>query len=340
MNWAKYLVNQLELDCREAQDQGYEFHFSWLLILIAFIAWEMPEGATFPDVEPFEPLAVKFSTLWYSSDMNKQWQSNAIFHTYYNQLKIAIQAMPRITPNTLHRFRPLMKFSADRHFIYITPRADEHHQQLQSYYKLTEEDLEEITKEWSADLLIPADPMELSDVDSPEAVHDTPGQSKTKKNEEAQDVHNTSAQTPSISPERGGDGGEIDGTEVEQKKDEVTPPRDEDDPSKKRKVSPSKPSSRKKMKATRTKFETTLTSDDFDFIVAALNDASLEIAEKQEAKQEEMFSRIKVEFQEVQQALQSSRAVSTVPLMTGTPEMGDEPAQLHRIVDTVEARLR
>jgi hypothetical protein len=28
MNWAKYLVNQLELDCREAQDQGYEFHFS------------------------------------------------------------------------------------------------------------------------------------------------------------------------------------------------------------------------------------------------------------------------------------------------------------------------
>jgi hypothetical protein len=84
MNWAKYLVNQLELDWREVQDQGYEFHFSWLLILIAFIAWEMPEGVTFPDIEPFEPLVAKFSTLWYSSDMNKQWQSNSIFHTYYN----------------------------------------------------------------------------------------------------------------------------------------------------------------------------------------------------------------------------------------------------------------
>jgi hypothetical protein len=34
MNWARYLVNELEKDCREAQDQGYEFHFSWLLILI------------------------------------------------------------------------------------------------------------------------------------------------------------------------------------------------------------------------------------------------------------------------------------------------------------------
>jgi hypothetical protein len=54
-----------------------------LLILIAFIAWEMPEGATFLEIEPSEPLAVKITMLWYSSDMGKQWQSNAVFHTYY-----------------------------------------------------------------------------------------------------------------------------------------------------------------------------------------------------------------------------------------------------------------
>jgi hypothetical protein len=71
MNWEKYLVNQLELDCREAQDQGYEFHFRWLLILIAFVVWEMLEGVTFLDIDLFEPLAVKFATLWYSSNMNK-----------------------------------------------------------------------------------------------------------------------------------------------------------------------------------------------------------------------------------------------------------------------------
>jgi hypothetical protein len=28
MNWVSYLVNELEKYCREAQDQGYEFHFS------------------------------------------------------------------------------------------------------------------------------------------------------------------------------------------------------------------------------------------------------------------------------------------------------------------------
>jgi hypothetical protein len=72
MNWASYLINKLEKDCREVQDQGYEFHFSWLLILIAFVTWEMSEGATFPKVEPLEQLAMRFTTLWYTSDMEKQ----------------------------------------------------------------------------------------------------------------------------------------------------------------------------------------------------------------------------------------------------------------------------
>ena len=51
-----------------------------------------------------------------------------------------------------------MKFYADRNFIYITTQVDEHKEELHLYYKLMEEDLEEITKDWSADLLILADP--------------------------------------------------------------------------------------------------------------------------------------------------------------------------------------
>jgi hypothetical protein len=93
-----------------------------------FIAWEMLEGETFPDIEPFKPLVTMFITLWYSIDMNKQWQSNDMFHKYYNQLKVTIHSEPRMTPNTLHRFRPLMKFSVDRHFICIIACADGHKQ--------------------------------------------------------------------------------------------------------------------------------------------------------------------------------------------------------------------
>jgi hypothetical protein len=53
-----------------------------------------------------------------------------------------------------------------------------------------------------------------------------------------------------------------------------------------------------------------------------------------------MYNRIEIELQGVQQALQSSRAVSTAPLIAGTVEPGDEPTQLHWIVDMVEAHLR
>jgi hypothetical protein len=139
------------------------------------------------------------------------------------------------------------------------------------------------------------------ELDSPEAAHkehDTPGTSRRKKTEEVQDLSSASEKTASVSPGRGGDDEveEINGKEDEQKQGEVTPPRDEVDPLKKRKVSPPKPSSRKKSRATLTKMQTVLTVDDFDFIIAAVNDASQEILQKQEAKQEEMYDRIEVEL--------------------------------------------
>jgi hypothetical protein len=98
---------------------------------------------------------VKFTTLWYLSDMEKQWKSNVVFHAYYLQLKRDIESFPWMMPNTLHRFRPFVKFLADRHFIYIIVRGDEHKEELQSYYKLTNEDMEEISKEWLIEFLIP-----------------------------------------------------------------------------------------------------------------------------------------------------------------------------------------
>jgi hypothetical protein len=145
---------------------------------------------TFPDIELFKPLAAKFSTLWYSSDMEKQWQSNTIFHTYYLQLKRAIESFPRMMPNTLDKFKPLMNFCANRHFIYITTRADKSKEDIQSYYNLIEKDLEEMTKDNSTEFLILVNQEELSD---PNLIgnlvvtreeYDTPDNSKKKKKED------------------------------------------------------------------------------------------------------------------------------------------------------------
>jgi hypothetical protein len=99
-----------------------------------------------------------------------------------------------MTLNTLDRFRPLMKFHADRHFIYITACIDKSKEELQSYYKLTEEDLEEITKEWPAKFLIPVDHAELSDLDligSPVVTreeYDAPNSSRKKNKEYVKEI--------------------------------------------------------------------------------------------------------------------------------------------------------
>jgi hypothetical protein len=180
----------------------------------------------------------------------------------------------------------------------------------------------------------------MSDVDIPEAMPDTLGLHKTKKDVEVQDIHSIFTKTTSISPTKGGYVEELGGTEVEQNKDEVTPPKDEVDPSMKRKITPSRLSSRKKTKATRTTLKTTLTPDDFDFLIVALNDVSLELAEKKEAKQEELFHQITSEFKEAQKALHSSQASSTAPLTMEISRTGDEPTQLRQITEKVEAHLR
>jgi hypothetical protein len=64
---------------------------------------------------------------------------------------------------------------------------------------MTEEDLEEITKEWSAGLLILADHAEISDINSLEAAQDTPIPRKTKKTDEVQDLSSASVNTVSRS---------------------------------------------------------------------------------------------------------------------------------------------
>jgi gamma-glutamylcysteine synthetase len=74
-----------------------------------------------------------------------------------------------------------MKFSADHHFIYITAHTDENKQQLQSYYKLIENYLEEITNEWLVEFLFPTEPIEMSDVDNPETAPDTAKPNKKNK---------------------------------------------------------------------------------------------------------------------------------------------------------------
>jgi hypothetical protein len=121
-----------------------------------------------------------------------------------------IESFPQMTPNTLDRFRPLMKFLADRHFRYITACIDENKEEVHSYYKLTEEDLEEITKEWLVEFLIPVSKEELFDptlIGRLVVTHEeynAPNNSRRKKNKYVQELSSALEEIASYSPGKGG----------------------------------------------------------------------------------------------------------------------------------------
>jgi hypothetical protein len=165
-----------------------------------------------------------------------------------------------------------------------------HKEELQSYYKLTKEDMEEITKEWPAEFLIPVNQEELFDPDLIDNLvvnreeYDAPNSIRRKNKEEVHKLKNASEETSSDSP-RGGGGDEVEKEENDRKEEklkqgEVTPPRDpidEVETSKKRKVSPKKPTSRKKSKANKPSFQTVLTMDGIDLIIVVVSDTSEDI---------------------------------------------------------------
>jgi hypothetical protein len=117
-----------------------------------------------------------------------------VFCAYYQQLKVSIESFSRMTLCTLHQYRPIAKFYADRHFIYITACRDESKEKLQSYYKLTDDNMEQITKEWPEEFLIPVDDEELSDpsiIGSPLVTRvEHAGQSSAKKKKKKEEVQN------------------------------------------------------------------------------------------------------------------------------------------------------
>jgi hypothetical protein len=145
---------------------------------------------------------------------------------------------------------------------------------------------------------------------------------KKKKKEEFQviETDNASEETTPDSP-AGGGGDEVNQEEGgeegdKQEKGEVTPPKDpltEAETSKKRKVSPQKPSARKKTRANKPQSQNVLTVDDIELIITTVEDASEDILQRHEAKQETLYDRIEKELKDIQQAIHSSRAVPTAP---------------------------
>jgi hypothetical protein len=68
-----------------------------------------------------------------------------------------------------------------------------------------------------------------------------------------------------------------------------------------------------------------LTVDDVDLIIAVVEDASEDILQRHEVKQEKLYERIEKELKDIQQAIHSSHTIPTAPSSAEIAELGDEP---------------
>jgi hypothetical protein len=89
-----------------------------------------------------------------------------MFHAYYQQLKLPIDSFMCMELCTVHQYRPIENFHAYPHFIYIIARRDENKEEINSYYKMTYEDMEHITKDWLEEFLAPVVDAELYDTNT------------------------------------------------------------------------------------------------------------------------------------------------------------------------------
>jgi hypothetical protein len=67
MNWVKFLVNQLLMDSKEAQDKGTKFHYTCLLILISLVSWRELKDTQFLGVAKKPCLATRYVNLWHTT---------------------------------------------------------------------------------------------------------------------------------------------------------------------------------------------------------------------------------------------------------------------------------
>ena len=160
MSWVPYLSNLFQIDCKDTQESGMEFHYSWLLTLITFMGWKEPYYIIFCTTP--QPGGVRYHVLK-SMPLAKNKKGNVIiFESYLWEIQEAINRAWRITPKAVARFGRIANFWARRQAMWIQSRQDPHKQWLQMCYCIIEGGIDMIINEWPDEWKIPTIPREVS----------------------------------------------------------------------------------------------------------------------------------------------------------------------------------
>jgi hypothetical protein len=103
MIWAPYLLNFFLEDCKDAQYWGSEFHYSWLLILIALVGWQEPTYNVFLQ-RMGKYGATRYMSLGSTTDPKAKKINNDVFTLYLTEIQNKLADTWRISPETVQDF--------------------------------------------------------------------------------------------------------------------------------------------------------------------------------------------------------------------------------------------
>ena len=106
-----------------AQDEAsHPFHFSWLLMLCAFVGWKELPHTQFPQLASGAPRGVRYANLWERNNQANKKVNMIVFYEYYKLLNKTIQETPQISTEIVDIYDNRLNFMADSHRIYLRPK--------------------------------------------------------------------------------------------------------------------------------------------------------------------------------------------------------------------------
>ena len=84
MSREPYLLNLFQVDCKDAQDIGTKFHYSWMLTLIAFMGWREPEYVFF--CTRLQPTGARYLLLKSRPQDRHKRENGIVFEAYLRDI--------------------------------------------------------------------------------------------------------------------------------------------------------------------------------------------------------------------------------------------------------------
>jgi hypothetical protein len=104
-------LNLFLVDYKDVQYIETEFHYSWLITLIAFMGWREPRYVVF-GTRPKPNQGERYFLLKARPEAKRKKVNGYIFEGYLRDLQEAISKMWRITPKFITRYGDITNFQA------------------------------------------------------------------------------------------------------------------------------------------------------------------------------------------------------------------------------------